>query len=296
MKNIILLFFISFFVLGCSSDDNDPFYGFKVENITGIDIKSITRIQVIDRYSEHQTSTKTALYGIKNEKIWISIFDNSTKKEIYEYTYKEKIPTTIDRPYGEVFNVASFRVNVNEFGELITITGEYLNYVPQDGFLYPNTGDSKLDFDGILISKNGNTRITSLHYYSWYENSIICYTDNAYTVFKQNGEQINIKTPPAQDFLPLSFTHGISIGNYCYYYNFENYNTGVKKSGGIQEVVALVQEGKTDYNHISYEIKESDSSFANIIYHITFITGEVADYLLKIDLLNGNYQWMKVSK
>lgn len=291
MKNIILLFVISFFIIGCSSDDNDPFYGFKIENIAGIDIASIKKIPVIDQYSPNRTSTKTALYGLKDGKIWISIFENSNKEEIYKYTYNEKIPTTINLPYGEVFNVASFSINANEFGKLIIISGEYLNYVPQDGLFYPS--DSRVSFDGILINKKENTRITGLLAYPWYENSVICKVDEDILIFGQNGEQIVINNIPKSEYSPLSFTHGILISNGSFY-SLENYNTGNRISKEILEITALIKEGKTNMQHIDYKIKDSNSSFANIDYHITLTTGEVANYTLKIDLSDGNYQWIEV--
>lgn len=295
MKNMLLFFFISIFVLSCSSDDNDPFYGFKVENTTGIDLKSIKKIHVIDQYGEHQTSTKTALYGVKDGKIWISIFDNSTKEVIYEYTYIEKIPTSINRPYGEVFNVASFSVEVNEFGELIIISGEYLNYVPQDGFSYPNTGDSRLSFDATLISKKGYTRITNLLTYQWYKNSIICKVDKENVVFGQDGETIAIlKNIPEKEYTPLSFIHGILITNSSFY-TLNDYSIGTKKINEVKEITALIKEGKTDYRHIEYKIEDSNSSVTNIVYDITLITGEVTKYTLKIDMSDGSYQWIKVN-
>lgn len=295
MKNIILLLFITISVLGCSSDDVDSFYGFKVENTAGIEIKSIKKTQVLNSSDPHQTSTKTALYGVKDGKIWISIFDNSTKEKVYEYTYKEKIPTTINRPFGEVFNVASFRVEVHECGGLMIISGEYLNYVPQDGFSYPNTGDSILGFDGVLIGKNGNTRITSLITYPWYEYSIICKVDKENIIFGQSGEQLaTIKDLPEKEYTPLSLTHGILINNFSFY-SFINYSTGMRKTSEIQEVTKLVKEGITDYKHIVSEIRDSNSSFANIDFHITLITGEVSNYTLKIDMADGNYQWLKAN-
>lgn len=76
-----------------------------------------------------------------------------------------------------------------------------MNYVPQDGLFYPS--DSRVSFDGILINKKENTRITGLLVYPWYENSVICKVDKDILIFGQNGEQIVINNIPKSELMVI---------------------------------------------------------------------------------------------
>ena len=80
------------------------FYDYKVKNREGFDMLSITPCA----YNEDTAF----LTGIKNEKMWIGMFDNHTKEQLKEWNGTKTVERTIkiDKGYGEteLFNVTAF--------------------------------------------------------------------------------------------------------------------------------------------------------------------------------------------
>lgn len=80
-------------------DRRNNFYDYKVENRDGFDMISITPCT----YNEDTAF----LTGIKNEKMWIGMFDNHTKKQLKEWNGTETIERTIkiDKGYGDTYTL-----------------------------------------------------------------------------------------------------------------------------------------------------------------------------------------------
>ena len=80
------------------------FYDYKVKNREGFDMLSITPCA----YNEDTVF----LTGIKNEKMWIGMFNNHTKEQLKEWNGTKTVERTIkiDKGYGEtkLLNVSTF--------------------------------------------------------------------------------------------------------------------------------------------------------------------------------------------
>ena len=85
----------------------NSFYGYNVENHDDLDLRSITKC------SYNQDTT--LLTGIKNEKMWIGMFDEHTKEQLKEWNGTEIIERNIkiDRGYGviETMRLSAFHLD-----------------------------------------------------------------------------------------------------------------------------------------------------------------------------------------
>lgn len=241
----------------CDKDNwNGPhpnnFYGYNVENRDGFDMISIT----VCLYNQDTTF----LTGIKNEKMWIGMFDEHTKEQLKEWICAENFnrKLEINLGYGEI-----------ETMRLSAFHSEKSIYKTNWGFVmipYYTERDANWTGVGSVEPTGGGTRdilllngdkmiVYPLNYPSienlcWFQESVIVLSyeydyGGIYTVISPEGEKIaewgnnafesdNIES----DQYPLSYTEGIFIylesdynvedNTYSNYYSIirHNYQTG----------------------------------------------------------------------
>lgn len=145
------------------------FYDYKVKNRDGFDMQSIIARSLND--------DTTFLFGIKNERMWIGMFDNHTKEQLKEWNGTETIERTIkiDKGYGEY-----------EFHNVVAIFADF--YKTNWGFVgelkhllnkRTFTWDSRDEFKKNILLLNGNEIIVyPLNYPAianpyWFQGSIL---------------------------------------------------------------------------------------------------------------------------
>lgn len=211
----------SLLLYSCGKEPNEwdeqqsnDFYGYKVENKNGLDMVSINQCE----YNEDTT----LLTGIRNEKVWIGLFEEKSKKQLTEWSGSETINRTIkvDLGYGEQkeFEVTEFRLN-----ELYKTTWGFvsaLSYIHREGNNLLTSNDV-VDKDIVLV--NGN-KLTIYHtngscglISNWFQNSIICQLPrNNYIVLSPEGKEITtLKEVPDDkwyiNLIPVSYTEDIGL-------------------------------------------------------------------------------------
>ena len=204
----------------------DNFYGYKVENRDGFDMLSITKCG----YNEDTTF----LTGIKNEKHWIGMFDEQTKKQLREWNGTETIEREmkIDLGYGETYTL-----DVSCFGlYLFEKTAWGFVAVPKYTHREPyvSVAGGEISKDILLLNGNklivyplNNPGIVQPH---WFQESIVVSSyeyggeGTDYTVLSPDGKKVaewnsgifDVKS----DAFPVSYIEGIFL-NHEYSYDID---------------------------------------------------------------------------
>ena len=192
------------------------FYDYKVKNREGFDMLSITPCA----YNEDTAF----LTGIKNEKMWIGMFDNHTKEQLKEWNGTKTVERTIkiDKGYGEteLFNVTAFDFRSDIYKTNWGFTAA-LSYLHRENTLL--TSSDIVSKDIFLL--NGNEIIVyPLNYPAianpyWFQGSIfvlnmienctysIILSPDGKKIAEWKGNFVNGDFNP----VPISYTEGIFI-------------------------------------------------------------------------------------
>lgn len=208
------------------------FYDYKVKNREGFDMLSITPCA----YNEDTAF----LTGIKNEKMWIGMFDNHTKEQLKEWNGTKTVERTIkiDKGYGEteLFNVTAFDFRSDIYKTNWGFTAA-LSYLHRENTLL--TSSDIVSKDIFLL--NGNEIIVyPLNYPAianpyWFQGSIfvlnmienctysIILSPDGKKIAEWKGNFVNGDFNP----VPISYTEGIFIDRESDYFIIRyNYQTG----------------------------------------------------------------------
>lgn len=219
--NVCMFVICSLLLLSsCDKESNsiDIFYDYKVKNQEGFDIYSI----ILCPYNEDTTF----LTGIKNEKMWVGMFDEHTKEQLKEWNGTETIERTIkiDLGYGktELLNIVSF-------GSKLGIYKTNWGYIPTltYGVILPTLGGGTalekdillLNDDKMIVYSAVNPSIIQSH---WYQESIVVssYIRDSYSykvVSPEGKEIVELKSKPynrlieLENLFPVSYTDGIGF-------------------------------------------------------------------------------------
>ena len=284
-----MLWAFLFVTFGCSEGNESPFGEYHIENIQGIDLSTLKQEDVYVRYAEGSDITKTCFYGLKNNKIWLAIFNKETKELLVEYCFKDKIPQSVSLPYGETFEVVDWALDVYECGNLIVVDGSYSNVELVDGGVY--TSDSFMSFSAPVFMNNEFVSLSKgVAYPFWFENSHILVVDGGYLLVKSDGNSILLKDIPSQEYVPISYT--MAFHNAAYILYFHDLCLGDRFFVEINELNVLLQNKETDRNHINFLASSVvNDKEVEVVCNVTFKTGEKKEYLIKVSLLDKTYVW-----
>ena len=269
------------------------FYDYKVKNREGFDMLSITPCA----YNEDTAF----LTGIKNEKMWIGMFDNHTKEQLKEWNGTKTVERTIkiDKGYGEteLFNVTAFDFRSDIYKTNWGFTAA-LSYLHRENTLL--TSSDIVSKDIFLL--NGNEIIVyPLNYPAianpyWFQGSIFVLNmieNCTYSIIlSPDGKKIaewkgNFVTG---DFnpVPISYTEGIFIDRESDYfiirYNYQTgkdvWKTSIPSLKGVEDnarINSTILEQSNPIWKYQIDITNYDGSKKQVIFTVDVETGEVTE-------------------
>lgn len=289
-----LLLVLSFIVLslGCSNDDDKtPFGDYQINDISNIDLSSLKQENVNSFDGSGAEAAKVVFYGLKNNRIWLAIFDKKTKGLLVEYCFEDKIPQTIDLPYGEKFEIQDWNLDVSESGNLIFVDGSYYNHKVENGS--PIYSGNSYSFAGPVFVNNVFVSLVSgVGYAFWYENSLIFNTPNGYLLIKNDGDSLFLKELPESnpDDIPMNYTMGYFWGYGVL--RIHDLLAGDKTEVELKELNELVKNKETNWEHI-YLTPQSviGEDYVEFLCNVTFVSGAKKTFSIKISLSEKTYIW-----
>ena len=269
------------------------FYDYKVKNREGFDMLSITPCA----YNEDTAF----LTGIKNEKMWIGMFDNHTKEQLKEWNGTKTVERTIkiDKGYGEteLFNVTAFDFRSDIYKTNWGFTAA-LSYLHRENTLL--TSSDIVSKDIFLL--NGNEIIVyPLNYPAianpyWFQGSIfvlnmienctysIILSPDGKKIAEWKGNFVNGDFNP----VPISYTEGIFIDRESDYFIIRhNYQTGkdvwktsIPSLKGVEEnarINSIILEQSNSIWKYQIDITNYDGSKKQVIFTVDVETGKVTE-------------------
>lgn len=267
------------------------FYDYKVKNREGFDMLSITPCA----YNEDTAF----LTGIKNEKMWIGMFDNHTKEQLKEWNGTKTVERTIkiDKGYGEteLFNVTAFDFRSDIYKTNWGFTAA-LSYLHRENTLL--TSSDIVSKDIFLL--NGNEIIVyPLNYPAianpyWFQGSIfvlnmienctysIILSPDGKKIAEWKGNFVNGDFNP----VPISYTEGIFIDRESDYfiirYNYQTgkdvWKTSIPSLKGVEDnarINSTILEQSNPIWKYQIDITNYDGSKKQVIFTVDVETGEV---------------------
>lgn len=269
------------------------FYDYKVKNREGFDMLSITPCA----YNEDTAF----LTGIKNEKMWIGMFDNHTKEQLKEWNGTKTVERTIkiDKGYGEteLFNVTAFDFRSDIYKTNWGFTAA-LSYLHRENTLL--TSSDIVSKDIFLL--NGNEIIVyPLNYPAianpyWFQGSIfvlnmienctysIILSPDGKKIAEWKGNFVNGDFNP----VPISYTEGIFIARESDFFIIRhNYQTGkdvwktsIPSLKGVEDnarINSTILEQSNPIWKYQIDITNYDGSKKQVIFTVDVETGEVTE-------------------
>lgn len=269
------------------------FYDYKVKNREGFDMLSITPCA----YNEDTAF----LTGIKNEKMWIGMFDNHTKEQLKEWNGTKTVERTIkiDKGYGEteLFNVTAFDFRPDIYKTNWGFTAA-LSYLHRENTLL--TSSDIVSKDIFLL--NGNEIIVyPLNYPAianpyWFQGSIfvlnmienctysIILSPDGKKIAEWKGNFVNGDFNP----VPISYTEGIFIDRESDYfiirYNYQTgkdvWKTSIPSLKGVEDnarINSTILEQSNPIWKYQIDITNYDGSKKQVIFTVDVETGEVTE-------------------
>ena len=269
------------------------FYDYKVKNREGFDMLSITPCA----YNEDTAF----LTGIKNEKMWIGMFDNHTKEQLKEWNGTKTVERTIkiDKGYGEteLFNVTAFDFRSDIYKTNWGFTAA-LSYLHRENTLL--TSSDIVSKDIFLL--NGNEIIVyPLNYPAianpyWFQGSIfvlnmienctysIILSPDGKKIAEWKGNFVNGDFNP----VPISYTEEIFIDRESDYfiirYNYQTgkdvWKTSIPSLKGVEDnarINSTILEQSNSIWKYQFDITNYDGSKKQVIFTVDVETGEVTE-------------------
>lgn len=220
-----------------------------------------------------KNDTSVLLSGIKNEHLWFSEYDSSTKK--LELSWEDIEETdTIQRVhigYGEYKEVKIEYVRLRHYQEtevgnivLFTLIGNGLTQA-----IFTNKDTTKR----ILLDKINNL-------YKWYDESIIINN----TCYSKEGEEIcNVNYMNGDELEPLSYEEGIGF-NYYPSVSFKRLNIKEGKAVWVTylEDIKIPSDAK-----VSYTILEKTANIWKYKVDVTLYEGAKHSYIFSVNIEDG---------
>ena len=269
------------------------FYDYKVKNREGFDMLSITPCA----YNEDTAF----LTGIKNEKMWIGMFDNHTKEQLKEWNGTKTVERTIkiDKGYGEteLFNVTAFDFRSDIYKTNWGFTAA-LSYLHRENTLL--TSSDIVSKDIFLL--NGNEIIVyPLNYPAianpyWFQGSIfvlnmienctysIILSPDGKKIAEWKGNFVNGDFNP----VPISYTEEIFIDResdyfiirYHYQTGKDVWKTSIPSLKGVEDnarINSTILEQSNPIWKYQIDITNYDGSKKQVIFTVDGETGKVTE-------------------
>ena len=270
------------------------FYDYKVKNREGFDMLSITPCA----YNEDTAF----LTGIKNEKMWIGMFDNHTKEQLKEWNGTKTVERTIkiDKGYGEyeILDVSYFTCDLKSTEWGFVAIPKYAHRVLSGAI--SDSGKFEIGKDILLL--NGNEIIVyPLNYPAianpyWFQGSIFVLNmieDCTYSIIlspdgkkiaEWKGNFVNGDFNP----VPISYTEGIFIDRESDYfiirYNYQTgkdvWKTSIPSLKGVEDnarINSTILEQSNPIWKYQIDITNYDGSKKQVIFTVDVETGEVTE-------------------
>lgn len=293
-KTVLFTLLVIFTACSDNATDKTPFEDYQVEDITNLDINSIKKTIVLSQSNENNTeSNKVAFYGLKNNRIWLAIFDKFSKELLTEYCFANEIPHSINLPYGEHFDVKDWQMSFYEYGNLIVTDGSYSNIK-----IIENTAISSDSFCSFsspaFINNTFISLVNGIRYPFWCGDSHILTVNDGYLLVMNNGNNVFLKEAPysGSDYSQIPITHTLTFHNALYIIYIQDLITGNKVEVNITELEDLVKNKETDWGHITLTPKSViEEKYVEVSCNITFKSGTKKTFGIVIDLTNKEYTW-----
>ena len=241
------------------------------------------------------------LTGIKNEKMWIGMFDNHTKEQLKEWNGTKTVERTIkiDKGYGEteLFNVTAFDFRSDIYKTNWGFTAA-LSYLHRENTLL--TSSDIVSKDIFLL--NGNEIIVyPLNYPAianpyWFQGSIfvlnmienctysIILSPDGKKIAEWKGNFVNGDFNP----VPISYTEEIFIDRESDYfiirYNYQTgkdvWKTSIPSLKGVEDnarINSTILEQSNPIWKYQIDITNYDGSKKQVIFTVDVETGEVTE-------------------
>ena len=242
------------------------------------------------------------LTGIKNEKMWIGMFDNHTKEQLKEWNGTETIERTIkiDKGYGEyeILDVSYFTCDLKSTEWGFVAIPKYAHRVLSGAI--SDSGKFEIGKDILLL--NGNEIIVyPLNYPAianpyWFQGSIFVLNmieDCTYSIIlspdgkkiaEWKGNFVNGDFNP----VPISYTEGIFIARESDFFIIRhNYQTGkdvwktsIPSLKGVEDnarINSTILEQSNPIWKYQIDITNYDGSKKQVIFTVDVETGEVTE-------------------
>lgn len=256
----------------------------------------------------------TVLWGFRNNKIWIGLFNKQTKEQLIEWTSDKAVnrDITIDKGYGEFENV-----HIDKF-DFSFMKYTPFGFISEPFYVYGIDEKKTIMKDWILINGNNmvlypttieNKIYRPYQYEIWYKNSIILhmravsgneFTDSYIAVVSlETGKDIYILQDYPQsgyaDFevQPLSYTDGLSFnqsyiaGNTGLYECIErmNYETGKEVwktpitqlkdiKNNARKTITVLNKDDKQWT-FQFDVVNYDGSKQQVKFSVDIATGEI---------------------
>lgn len=269
------------------------FYDYKVKNREGFDMLSITPCA----YNEDTAF----LTGIKNEKMWIGMFDNHTKEQLKEWNGTKTVERTIkiDKGYGEteLFNVTAFDFRSDIYKTNWGFTAA-LSYLHRENTLLTSSDIVSKD---IFLLNDNEIIVYPLNYPAianpyWFQGSIfvlnmienctysIILSPDGKKIAEWKGNFVNGDFNP----VPISYTEGIFIDRESDYfiirYNYQTgkdvWKTSIPSLKGVEEnarINSIILEQSNSIWKYQIDITNYDGSKKQVIFTVDVETGKVTE-------------------
>lgn len=270
------------------------FYDYKVKNREGFDMLSITPCA----YNEDTAF----LTGIKNEKMWIGMFDEHTKEQLKEWNWTETIERTIkiDKGYGEyeILDVSYFTCDLKSTEWGFVAIPKYAHRVLSGGI--SDLGKFEIGKDILLL--NGNEIIVyPLNYPAianpcWFQESIfvlnkiencvysIILSPDGKKIAEWKGNFVNGDFNP----VPIFYTEGIfidlesdySIIRHNYQMGKDVWKTSIPSLKDIENdarINTTILEQSNSIWKYQIDITNYDGSKKQVIFTVDVETGKVTE-------------------
>lgn len=269
------------------------FYDYKVKNREGFDMLSITPCA----YNEDTAF----LTGIKNEKMWIGMFDNHTKEQLKEWNGTKTVERTIkiDKGYGEteLFNVTAFDFRSDIYKTNWGFTAA-LSYLHRENTLLTSSDIVSKD---IFLLNGNEIFVYPLNYPAianpyWFQGSIfvlnmienctysIILSPDGKKIAEWKGNFVNGDFNP----VPISYTEGIFIDRESDYfiirYNYQTgkdvWKTSIPSLKGVEEnarINSIILEQSNSIWKYQIDITNYDGSKKQVIFTVDVETGKVTE-------------------
>lgn len=250
MKGLLVALFIGIFIfVGCNKSDNED----KETNFWWDDYLQDTVGLNIIYYEFIENDLRIA--GLNDGKLWVSIFNQDDKKEIFTFVDNEQFKSqrVFNKGYGEIetVNLEISRIDVFDVSSYKEILIWYAK---------ANAGDMIIcNGNKIRYKKLSNNKIRYSGAYSWFNDNIIVSTylhnnSKENTCVSGNGEELFIINPNVEfnNLTPVNIEEGIYEGDHLGFndkYWFINYYRQNLKTG------ENIWDSKVVYNDIEEDAK-----------------------------------------